>query len=169
VNLLSKSVRRKGLLGLEVPDAGEIPFHPLFRTLVCANAVYSSDNGDNLSAYGRRIPEQIALLELLREKQTCTKQELLSIFSNEMGLFRYFHPLVKIGLVKRSGRGDELSFQLDKTVQLQLAEESRRVREWAERKENGGSGETATVETPLGFLKLQPTAQAKQLTEQATE
>jgi hypothetical protein len=86
-----------------------------------------------------------------------------------MGLFRHFHPLVKIGLVKRSGRGEELSFQLDKTVQLQLAEESRRVSEWiAERRENGNGG-AVTLETPVGFLKLQPTAQAEQLTEQATE
>ena len=115
-----------------------------------------------MTAFGRRISEQIAVLEMLRSRGVVSKKELLAVFgNNEMALLRYLNPLEKIGLLRKERDSTPgapvVSYHFANTVELNLAEESRRVRWWLAEKLHNGNGGAATVETPVGFLKLQPT------------
>lgn len=141
----------------------EAEFHPLYRCLVVANTAYSYDRERNhVTHFGRRIGEQIAVLEMLRSRGVVSKKELLEIFgNNEMALSRYLNPLEKIGLLRKEKDSTPgapvVSYHFANTVELSLAEESRRIQWWLAEKPNNGNGGAVTVETPVGFLKLQPT------------
>jgi hypothetical protein len=141
----------------------EAELHPLYRSLVLANAAYSYDRERNhVTLFGRRISEQIAVLEMLRSRGVVSKKELLTIFGdNEMALLRYLNPLEKIGLLRKERDSTPgapvVSYHFANTVELKLAEESRRVQWWLAEKPQNGNWGAVTLETPVGFLKLQPT------------
>ena len=150
----------------------EAPYHPLYRVLIVANALYSPSRADSLPASARRIPQQITLLEILKEKQSLPRDELLSLCNgSRLQIYRDLMPLIRIGLIRKrkiverdSTKGRPMIsrtvYQIDNSVELDMHEESLRVKAWIDQVEPHQKM-AELVETPLGIVKVYPTTESK--------
>jgi len=152
----------------------EAVYHPLFRVLLVANALYSPSRADSLPASARRIPQQITLLEILKEKKSLPRDELLSLCNgSRLQIYRDLMPLIRIGLIRKrkiverdSAKGrpviSRTFYQIDDSIQLDMREESLRVKAWIDQRELEPTQNTVgLIETPLGIVKVRPITESK--------